>query len=275
MSFQPLPSPAALAAYIPDGAMLAVAKDSSGVSMAATRELIRRRVRGLHLVCVPTGGLQADLLIGAGCVSTLETSAVTLGEFGTGPRFAEAVRNGTLRVLDATCPAVYAALQASQKGIPFIPLRGLIGTDLLRARSDWKVIDNPFGQDDPIVLLPAIRPDVALFHAAAADANGNVFIGREREVLTMAQASRQTLVTVEALVDTDLLEDDATAAGTLPAIYVSGVAVARAGARPLGYLDRYGADEAVLADYAKQARTREGFDRFLERWLRGEERVAA
>jgi glutaconate CoA-transferase subunit A len=275
MSFQPLPSPAALAAYIPDGAMLAVAKDSSGVSMAATRELIRRGVRGLHLVCVPTGGLQADLLIGAGCVSTLETSAVTLGEFGTGPRFAEAVRNGTLRILDATCPAVYAALQASQKGIPFIPLRGLIGTDLLRARSDWKVIDNPFGQDDPIVLLPAIRPDVALFHAAAADANGNVFIGREREVLTMAQASRQTLVTVEALVDTDLLEDDATAAGTLPAIYVSGVAVARAGARPLGYLDRYGADEAVLADYAKQARTREGFDRFLERWLRGEERVAA
>src|SRR5512134_357058 len=102
---QTLSSPAALVARIPDGVLLAVPKDSSGVSMAATRELIRRRVRGLHLVCVPTGGLQADLLIGAGCVATLESSAVTLGEFGTGPRFAQAVRDGSLRVLDATCPA--------------------------------------------------------------------------------------------------------------------------------------------------------------------------
>jgi glutaconate CoA-transferase, subunit A len=274
MSFHPLPCAAALAMRIPDGARLAIPKDSSGVSMAVTRELIRRAVRGLHLVCVPTGGIQADLLIGAGCVATVETSAITLGEFGTGPRFARAVRDGSVRVLDATCPAVYAALQAAQKGIPFIPLRGLIGTDVLRARSDWKVIDNPFGQDDPIVLLPAIRPDVALFHAAAADAHGNVFVGREREVLITAQASRQTLVTVEELVDRDFLEDDASAAGTLPAIYVTAVAVAQRGARPLAFLDRYAQDDAVLAEYAKQARTTDGFRRFVEQWLEAE-RVAA
>ena len=264
---QTLSSPAALVARIPDGVLLAVPKDSSGVSMAATRELIRRRVRGLHLVCVPTGGLQADLLIGAGCVATLESSAVTLGEFGTGPRFAQAVRDGSLRVLDATCPAVYAALQAGQKGIPFIPLRGLIGTDVLHARADWKVIDNPFGHDDPIVLLPALRPDVALFHAAAVDAFGNVFIGRERELLIMAQASRQTLVTVEAAVEGNLLDDDATAAGTIPSIYVSAVAVAREGARPLAFLDRYAMDEALLAEYAQQARSDAGFRAFVERWL--------
>jgi glutaconate CoA-transferase subunit A len=269
-----LPSPAALAARIPDGALLAVPKDASGVSMAVTRELVRRGVRNLHLVCVPTGGLQADVLIGAGCVATIETSAVTLGEFGTGPRFAHAVRDGTLRVLDATCPAVYAALQAGQKGLPFIPLRGLIGTDVLRARADWKVIDNPFAQDDPIVLLPAIRPDVSLFHAARADAQGNVFVGREREVLIMAQASRHTLVTVEEIVAGDLLEDEATAAGTLPAIYVDGIAVAREGARPLAFLDRYANDDTVLADYARRAGTDEGFRQFLVEWIEPQ-RVAA
>jgi glutaconate CoA-transferase subunit A len=267
MSHTLLPSPAALAARIPDGALLAVPKDSSGVAMAVTLELLRRKVHGLHLVCVPTGGLQADLLIGAGCVATIETSAVTLGEFGTGPRFADAVRRGALRVLDATCPAVYAALQAGQKGIPFIPLRGLLGTDVLRARTDWKVIDNPFAHDDPIVLLPAIRPDVALFHVAKADAHGNVFIGREREVLIMAQASRQTLVTVEEIVEGDLLEDDTTGAGTLPAIYVDGVALARGGARPLAFLDRYPNDEAMLAEYARCARTDEGFRQLLADWL--------
>src|SRR5574341_1198104 len=186
----------ALAAAIPHGALLAVPKDSSGVAMTATRELVRRGVRDLHLVCVPTSGLQADILIGAGAVGTIETSAVTLGEFGAAPRFSEAVKAGALRILDSTCPAVYAGLQAGQKAIPFIPLRGLLGTDVLANRPDWKVIENPFAEHDPIVVLPAIRPDVALFHAACADRQGNVFIGRERELLIMAQAARSTLVTV-------------------------------------------------------------------------------
>jgi len=79
------------------------------------RALIRRNVRGLHLVCVPTGGLAVDLLIGAGCVETLETSAVTLDEFGQAPAFGRAVRAGRLRLRDTTCPAVYAGLQAGEK----------------------------------------------------------------------------------------------------------------------------------------------------------------
>lgn len=268
------PTPAALAARLRSGCTLAVPKDPSGVAMAVTREIIRRRLRDLHLVCVPTGGLQADMLIGAGCISTVETSAVTLGEFGTGPRFAQAVRDGSLHVLDATCPAIYAALQAGQKGIPFIPLRGLLETDLLRRRADWRVIDNPFAAGDVIVVLPAIRPDVALFHAPLADREGNVFIGRERELLIMAQASHQTLVTVEEVTDRSLLEDSATAAGTIPSIYVSALAMAAGGARPLALPDRYAQDDSVMADYAHQARTQAGFDAFMARWIEAD-RVAA
>jgi glutaconate CoA-transferase subunit A len=256
-----------LAAGIPDGCLLAVAKDSSGVAMAATPELIRRGVRDLHLVCVPTGGLQAELLIGAGAVRTLETSAVTLGEFGPAPRFVAAIRAGSLRMLDSTCPAVYAALQAGQKGLPFIPLRGLIGSDVLAQRTDWKVIDNPFAPGDPIALLPAIRPQVALFHAALADRHGNVFIGRERELLIMAQAAHRTLVTVEAITDEDLLADEARAGAVLPAIYVSAIAHAPRGAWPLGFLDRYEADDAFIARYVAAARTQEGFDGVLREWL--------
>ena len=128
-------------------ALIAVPKDTSGVAMAATRELIRRGVSRLHLVCVPTSGLQADMLIGAGAVQTVETSAITMGEFGAAPRFVEAIRNASIKVMDATCPAIYAALQAGEKGLPFIPLRGLLGTDVLRHRADWRVIDNPFADE--------------------------------------------------------------------------------------------------------------------------------
>jgi len=259
--------PAALAASIPDGAVLAIPKTAAGVSMAITREMVRRGVRDLHLVGVPTSGLQADILIGAGCASVIETSAVTLGEFGTGPRFAAAVRSGTVKVMDATCPAIYAALQAGVKGIPFIPLRGLIGTDVLAQRSDWKVIDNPFAQDDPIALLPAIRPDVALFHAAKADRNGNVYIGRERELMMMAQAARRTVVTVEEIVDEDLMADDSSAAATVAALYVDDIAVSPQGAWPLAFLNRYAVDAKFLGEYVRAARSEEGFRGFLETWL--------
>src|SRR5437660_1924306 len=141
-------------APITDGCVLAVPREASGVAMAATRALIRRGVKGLHLVALPTSSLQADMLIGAGCVATVEAAAVSLGEFGAAPRFTAAVTAGALRMKDATCPALHAALQASEKGVPFMPLRGLIGSDLVRYRPDWRVIDNPFGADDPIVLLP-------------------------------------------------------------------------------------------------------------------------
>jgi glutaconate CoA-transferase subunit A len=250
---------------ITDGCMLAVPRDVSGPAMAATAALIRRGVRRLHLVTLPTSGLQADLLIGAGCVETLETSAVSLGEAGPAPRFSAAVAAGTIRMRDATCPALYAAFQAAEKGVPFLPLRGIIGSDLLAQRMDWRVIDNPFGKDDPIVLLPAIKPDVALFHACLADREGNVWIGRDRELAIMAHAATSTVVTVEKLHDGNLLGDPWLAPGTLGGFYVERIAVAPQGAWPLGLPDHYSADAAHLAEYARMAATAEGFAAYLDR----------
>src|SRR6516162_1587428 len=180
-------------APIRDGIMLAVPREVAGVPMAATRALIRRGVRNLHLVTLPTSSLQADLMIGAGCLAVLETSAVSLGECGRAPRSTAAVKSGGIRVKGATCPALHAAFQAAEKGVPFMPLRGIIGSDVLTQRKDWKVVDNPFGRDDPIVLVPAIKPDVALFHAPLADRDGNVWIGRDRELATMAHAAAKTV----------------------------------------------------------------------------------
>ena len=79
---------------ITDGCMLVVPREVSGVPMEATRALIRRGIKRLHLVALPTSSLQADLLIGAGCVETLETSAVSLGEYGPAPRFTAAILGG-------------------------------------------------------------------------------------------------------------------------------------------------------------------------------------
>ncbi|MGY9014910.1 MAG: CoA transferase subunit A [Rhodospirillales bacterium] len=189
-----------LVAVVPDGAKVAVVKDECGVAMEATRALIRKGVKRLYIVTVPTSGLQTDMLVGAGATATVETSAVTFGEFGAPPNFVRAVKAGTVQIKDATCPAVYAGLQASEKGIPFMPMRGLIGSDIEGHRDEFKVIDNPFATDDPIIALPAIQPDFALIHAPLADRYGNIWIGRERSLLMMAHASRDTLATVEETV---------------------------------------------------------------------------
>jgi glutaconate CoA-transferase subunit A len=252
---------------IADGIMLAVPREVAGVPMEATRALIRRGVKRLHLVALPTSSLQADLLIGAGCIATLETSAVSLGELGPAPRFTAAVLERTIRMRDATCPALHAAFQAAEKGVPFMPLRGIIGSDILEHRPDWRVIDNPFASSDPIVLLPAINPDVALIHAPMADRAGNVWIGRQRELATMAHAAKKTVVTVEKIHDGDLLDDPVLAAGVLPGFYVEHIALAPNGCWPLSLPDRYAADLAHLAEYARLAGTVDGFKRYLEQYV--------
>jgi glutaconate CoA-transferase subunit A len=184
-----------------------------------------------------------------------------------------AVQAGAIDIRDSTCPAIHAGLQAAEKGVPFLPLRGVIGSDLMRHRPDWRVIDNPFGEDDPILVVPAIRPDVALFHAALADRAGNVWIGVRRELMRMAHAAAATLVTVEEIADGDLLADDRMAAGAIPALYVSAIAEARRGAWPVGLRQRYSADLDHLRRYAELARDEAGFARYLDEFVL--ERVAA
>ena len=267
----PLATIEELAARIPDGASLALAPDYSGCTLAGVRALIRRRAHDLHLIGVPQLGFQADLLIGAGCVASVETAAVTLGEQGPAPRFTAAVKAGRIALKDSTCPVIHAGLQAAEKGVPFLPLRGILGSDLVRHRPEWQVIDNPFrapeDAHDPILLVPAIRPDVALFHALRADRAGNVWIGVRRELMTMAHAARTTLVTVEEVVDGDLLADDVSAAGTIPALYLTAIAEAREGAWPVGLRGAYAPDLEHLRLYAEMAASEAGFERYLERFV--------
>lgn len=267
----------AMAESVPDGALLALPPDNSLPSVALARALIRRGVRDLRLLGVPVSGFATDLLIGAGCVAEVETSAVSLGEAGFAPRFTAALKDGRIAVRDATCPAIHTMLQASEKGVPFLPLRGLIGSDILAHRPDWKVVPNPFGDGtrDPIVLLPALSPSVAAIHGVMADEAGNVWVGRRRELATLAHASRRLLVTVERLVPGDMLEDERLAPGCISATYVEAVAVAPRGAWPVALLDEYPFDAAHLAEYARLARTETGFREYLDRYVLGEGARAA
>lgn len=260
----------ALVSRIAGDSKLAIPANGSGVPVAATLALIRAGIRKLHLVAMPTSGLQADLLIGAGCAGVVECAAVSLGEFGLAPRFRAAAEDGRIVVRDATCPAVHAGFIAAAKAIPFLPVRGILGSDLLRHRSDWIEAQNPFSQTpDPIVLVAAIHPDTMLFHTSLADRFGNVWVGRRRELITGAHAARQTLVTAETVVDENLLADPVRAPGLLSHVFVDAVAEVPDGAWPLGLDDRYPPDGDFLRAYAAAARTEEGFSTILNKFGHG------
>lgn len=264
-----------LAAQVPDGALLALPPEYSFVPMALVRAMIRRGVKDLHVLTVPINGLAADMLIGAGCVKTVECAAVSLGEAGPASRFAAAVESGKVKIIDSTCPAIHTALQATEKGVPFMPLGGIIGSDILKHRDDWKVVDDPLGQGNGrIVLIPAISPDVAIIHSPLADRDGNVWIGRRRELATIAHAAKTLLVTVEKIQDESLLASEATAAGTLPGFYVTSLVQAEEGAKPLGLVEHYAPDHDELAAYARESRTQDGFNAYLQRVVFGAQEAA-
>src|SRR6056297_403472 len=274
MSF-PLSTPDDLAAQIPDGSLLGIPRDHSGVSMELVRALIRAGKRDLRLFGLTSAGISFDLLVGAGCVAEVETPGVSLGEFGPARNFGRAVKEGTVRIKDATCPAMHAQVQAAEKGVPFMPLRGIIGSDLLKFRDDWLVMDNPYGENDPIVLLPAVQPDYALFHASLVDDEGNIWIGKRMELKTLAYAANHTFVTAERRYEGNLLETDEYAAGTIPSLYLSGVALAERGTWPCGFWDGAKADGEHMRLYANACKTTKGFRAYVDEYVFGKKPAVA
>lgn len=273
--FPQFPSSAdALVEAIPDGASIAFLRGPAA-PLEIVRALIRKNVRDLHLITVPTGDIAADLLIGAGCVSSVETSGISLGEFGPAPNFVAAIRSGALAIRDSTCPAVYSALQAGEKGIPFMPMRGLLGSDILTTRPDYKVIENPYAPGDKIVVLPAVRPDYALIHVARADRDGDVHIANRAETRMLAGAARKTLVTAETITEEPIAVDPALTPGVLSGLYIDAIAPASGGAWPNAMPEFYEEASDHIASYAKQARTSEGFQRYLREAVGAESRTEA
>jgi len=182
-----LVAPADAVAMIPDGASVAFGRPPA---LGLVRELIRQGRRDLDLVGVPTGDIAIELLIAAGCARSLHSSGVDLGELGQAPAFARAVESGALAVTDSTCPAMLMALQAGASGIPWTPVPGLVGSDLLTRRPDIKLVDG-------WAIVPALVPEFAVVHARRADPAGNAVIETLYDDRLLIQAARTVVMSVD------------------------------------------------------------------------------
>lgn len=154
-------------------------------------------------------------------------------------------------------------------GVPFLAVRGLLHSDILKYRPDLLVRENPFNPAEQVVMAQGIRPDVAVFHTLKADRVGNAITPGHRDDLMMARAARRVIVTVEEIVDGELTRRDAGDDTFLPAIDVDVVALAPLGAHPCGFGTLYEHDGAHIRMYLEAAKDPETFRAYLERYVYG------
>jgi glutaconate CoA-transferase subunit A len=239
--------------------------------MAAVRELVRQGRRGLHLVgCL--NGIEADLLIGAGAVDTIETSYVGLEEFGLAPNFRRAVESGRLRVSEFSELLQFDRFRASADGWTFALSSALAGTDVLRVNPQVREVICPFTGTRYHAVPPA-APDVAVVHAELGDEYGNVLVSERRLLpdeldLLMTRSCDAVVVTVERIVSHAEIRA-AAYLNQIPAFRTSAVVEAPYGAHPCSMSRRYGVDREHLGEYLRDAASDRSFQGYLQRYVTG------
>lgn len=260
-----LPSAAEL---VSDGDLVALQNMATQAApMAMVRELIRGRRRNLGLVCL-VGGMAVDWLAAAGCIDRFVGAAVSMEQFGLAQRYRKAVESARVRVEELSETALNARLGAGARNLPFLPTRGLIGTDLIDVNENLQMLDDPFG-GPPVVACRALVPDVALIHAHRADVYGNVQYDPTAlwpDVGIMPKAARRVIVTAETIVESDELRRNPDRT-LLPGFMVDAVVEVPWGAHPTSFNPCYGYDAAFHLEWVKAARTEETAEAFIAEFV--------
>jgi glutaconate CoA-transferase, subunit A len=248
---------------IPDGSCLALGGNTlHRAPAAAVHELIRQRKQELHLVKT-AGAYDVDLLCGVGSATVVSAGFVGYETvFGLAPMYRKAVEEGAVEAREHACYTIIAGLRAASQGVPFMPLNGLQGSDLIGLRG-FKTVRDPYSEQD-VLVVPAIVPDVALIHVQEADEDGNARIqGSVFEDTLMARAARRVIITAERIVDRDEI---ASMPGrtSIPGFLVEAVVEAPRGAWPTSCAALYEYDEAVIREMLASASDTERLGRFVD-----------
>jgi glutaconate CoA-transferase subunit A len=240
------------------------------IPFAAAHELIRQGRRGLTLIG-PISDICFDQLIAAGGVRRIVAAWVGNVQHGSGYAFRRAVEQGLpapIEVEDHSNFTLALGLEAAAQGVPYLPARTLLGSDILARSPRLRVAPCPF-TGAPLVLVPALAPDVAILHVQRADAEGNCHAWGPTGVSAAAgKASRSVIVTCEELVGHDVIRSDPNRV-LVPGFLVSAVVHLPWGAHPSPVQGHYNRDHAVYAAYHARSATADGARAWLDEWVRG------
>ncbi|HEY6542033.1 MAG TPA: CoA-transferase [Ktedonobacteraceae bacterium] len=259
----------AIERYVPDGSTVALSLALEPlIPFAAAHEIIRQRRQDLTLIA-PISDILFDQLIGTGCVTKIAAAWVGNVSEGLGHCYRRAVEK------DIPCPitveeysnfTIGLALLAASLGSPYIPTRTLLGTDLPRQNPTLRIEPSPI-DGTPLLLVPAIRPDVAIVQAQRSDEDGNAHIWGSVGITEEAWlAARDVIVVAEEIVPRGVILSDPNRVAGL-SYKVRAVVHEPWGAHPSTVQGYYNRDHQFYHDYHVQTRTLEGFQTWLDEWV--------
>lgn len=248
--------PDAVARYVRPGMTLGLGgQNINRCPMALVHEVVRQHIDGLRVVGCNLS-LPLDVLVTAGLVAHTEQGSGNLEKYGVLFAWRRALESGAVTTTDHSHLTMATRFLAGAMGVPFMPTKSLLGSDVLvglREAGVASVLDDPFGAGD-VVLLRAQRPDVSLIHVSRADELGNCVIdGVTSHEVDMVRASQATIVTAEEILPAGAFDSEPERV-TISAAHVTAVVEQKYGAFPTSVYRDYDYSESHIQDYQRVAK---------------------
>jgi len=277
----------AIAELVPDGTSVALGLQMEQmIPFAAGQEMARQRKKGLTLIG-PISDILFDQLIAAGCVDRVIAAWVGNVMMGSAYNFRRAVEQGGVKVINMTNFTVALALQAAALGVPFLPTRTGLGSDVVRGNEFFAEIESPFAGDETgesatrlnsrerlsprgpgkLHAVKALSPDVAIVHLQRADRDGNAHCwGNFGVMIEAVRAAKRVIVVAEEIVEAEVIATDPNRT-VIPGFLVDAVVECRYGAHPSPVQGYYKRDDAFFRQYHEQTKAKADGDAWLQRWI--------
>jgi len=259
----------AIADLVPDGASVAMGLQMEQmIPFAAGHEIIRQRKRDLTLIS-PISDILFDQLIGAGCAREVIAAWVGNVMMGSAYNFRRATEQHGLKVTNLTNFTVALALQAGAMGVPFLPTRTALGSDIPKGNHLFYQIFSPFEPKETLWAVRALTPDVTIVHVQRADREGNAHCwGNFGVMLEAVRAAKRVIVVAEEIVDPEVIASDPNRT-VIPGFLVNAVLACPYGAHPSPVQGYYKRDDAFFRQYHEQTKTEADNAAWLQRWVYG------
>ncbi|MBV0902904.1 CoA transferase subunit A [Haloarcula salina] len=237
------------------------------IPFAAGHELIRQETDELTLIG-PISDLLFDQLVAADLVDRVRAAWVGNVSSGTGYNFRRAVEDGGLSVENHSNFSIALSLKAGAMGVPYLPTRSLLGSDIFEENDRFREAEDPYS-GDRLALVPAIRPDWTVVHVQRASPYGDAhFWGNSGVAFEAVDAADDTLIVAEEIVEPDVIKSDPSRTA-ITRDSVTAVAEVPFGAHPAPLAGRYNRDNEFYLDYADETNDELGTIAWLNEWVRG------
>ncbi len=262
----------AVGEFVKDGSSIVLgAALENAIPFAATHELIRQGLRDLNMIA-PISDISTDMLIGAGCVAEVTGAWVGNVSGGMGHNFrraAEKAEPHAIKVYDYSNFSIGMAFFAGAYGLPYIPVKSILGSDIITSNPRIRLAENPFSETpEPVALVPALKPDVAFLVVQRADRYGNSHIWGSTGLTQEASiAADRIIVLADEIVEPEVIASDPSRV-LIPGFGVNAVCHIPAGSHPAPLIGRWKRDNAFFHNYHKETREADDFQRWCDEWVR-------